>query len=82
VDTPGLQFSLGGSSTFISTSSKLDSSGITVNCANGSLGLKICVRPSAGDLKTMKNIIGHQFRMSAGTAIGTLPVKSVDAARS
>ena len=58
-------------------SSKSESAGITVNCANGSFGLKICVRPSVGDLKTMKNIIGHQSRMSAGTAIGTLPVGSV-----
>ena len=46
-------------------------------CANGSFGRKIWVRPSAGALNTVKNIIGHQFRTSAGTAIGTVSVRSV-----
>ncbi len=32
------------------------------------------VWPSPGDLNTMKNIIGHQLRISAGTAIGQVPV--------
>ena len=45
--------------------------------AKGSFGLKMCVRPSAGALKTQKNIIGHQFRTRAGTAIGTVSLASV-----
>ena len=44
---------------------------------NGSPGLKTCVWPSAGDLKTTKKIIGHQCRMMAGTATGAVPVVSV-----
>ena len=44
-------------------------------CAKGSFGLKICVRPSAGALNTQKNIIGHQFRIKAGTAIGTVSLR-------
>jgi len=32
--------------------------------------------PPRGDLKAMKNSIGHQFLTSAGTAIGTEPVRS------
>lgn len=36
-----------------------------------------CMRPSAGDLKTQKKSIGHQLRTRAGTAIGTVSVRSV-----
>ena len=43
----------------------------------GSFGLKMCVRPSAGALNTQKNNIGHQLRISAGTAIGTVSVGSL-----
>ena len=44
-------------------------------CNIGSPGRKICVRPSAGDLKTTNEIIGHHsVRSSAGTAIGTVSV--------
>ena len=46
------------------------------NLCEGLAGLKIWVVPSAGDLNTMKNIIGHQLRSNAGTAIGTVLVES------
>jgi hypothetical protein len=37
----------------------------------------MCVRPSAGDLKTTNAIIGHHSVRSAATAIGTVSVVSV-----
>ena len=77
VDAPRLHFAFGG---FLFTHFDEFKIGLLrddVICAKGSPGRKICARPSAGDLKTTKNIIGHQFRISAGTAIGTLSVGSV-----
>src|SRR5580704_12791998 len=47
-------------------------------CSIGSPGRKMCVRPSAGDLKTTNAIIGHHsVPSSAGTATGTVSVVSV-----
>jgi hypothetical protein len=65
------------SSSFIFSTSKLASSGITMICANGSFARKMCLRPSAGALNTQKNTIGHQLRINAGTATGIVSLRSV-----
>ena len=66
------------SSSSMGTGVKSDVTGTIRICSIGSPGRKMCLPPTAGDLKTTNEIIGHHsVRSSAGTATSTVSVVSV-----